>query len=103
MTYLVNENCIKCKHMDCVEVCPVDCFYEGENMLVIHPIHGVLHDTRHGAVIFWRREEEGLAFTEEGLKGLDVWMIPTTFLANQGKWMFSKIPKHNFCTMLFSD
>ena len=37
MTYIVNENCIKCKLMDCVEVCPVDCFYEGENMLVIHP------------------------------------------------------------------
>ena len=37
MTYLVNENCVKCKHMDCVEVCPVDCFYEGENMLVINP------------------------------------------------------------------
>ena len=37
MTYLVNENCIKCKHLDCVEVCPVDCFYEGENMLVINP------------------------------------------------------------------
>jgi ferredoxin len=37
MTYLVNDNCIKCKHMDCVEVCPVDCFYEGENMLVINP------------------------------------------------------------------
>ena len=37
MTYVVTENCIKCKHMDCVEVCPVDCFYEGENMLVIHP------------------------------------------------------------------
>ncbi|MEC9391917.1 MAG: ferredoxin FdxA [Pseudomonadota bacterium] len=37
MTYIVNEACIKCKHMDCVEVCPVDCFYEGENMLVIHP------------------------------------------------------------------
>jgi ferredoxin len=37
MTYIVNENCIKCKYMDCVEVCPVDCFYEGENMLVIHP------------------------------------------------------------------
>ena len=37
MTYLVNEDCIKCKHMDCVEVCPVDCFYEGDNMLVIHP------------------------------------------------------------------
>lgn len=37
MTYLVTENCIKCKHMTCVEVCPVDCFYEGENMLVINP------------------------------------------------------------------
>ena len=37
MTYVVVENCIKCKHMDCIEVCPVDCFYEGENFLVIHP------------------------------------------------------------------
>ena len=37
MTYVVTEACIKCKHMDCVEVCPVDCFYEGANMLVIHP------------------------------------------------------------------
>jgi len=37
MTYVVTENCIKCKHMDCVSVCPVDCFYEGENMLVINP------------------------------------------------------------------
>ena len=37
MTYVVNDNCIKCKLTDCVEVCPVDCFYEGENMLVINP------------------------------------------------------------------
>ena len=37
MTYIVTENCIKCKFMDCVEVCPVDCFYEGENFLVINP------------------------------------------------------------------
>ena len=37
MTYLVNDKCIKCKHTDCVEVCPVDCFYEGDNMLVINP------------------------------------------------------------------
>ena len=37
MTYLVNDKCIKCKYTDCVEVCPVDCFYEGENMLVINP------------------------------------------------------------------
>ena len=34
---IVNESCIRCKTMDCVDVCPVDCFYEGENMLVIHP------------------------------------------------------------------
>jgi ferredoxin len=34
---VVTEACIKCKYMDCVEVCPVDCFYEGENMLVINP------------------------------------------------------------------
>jgi ferredoxin len=37
MTYVVAEGCIRCKYTDCVEVCPVDCFYEGENMLVIHP------------------------------------------------------------------
>ncbi len=37
MTYVVTDGCIKCKYMDCVEVCPVDCFYEGENFLVIHP------------------------------------------------------------------
>ena len=37
MTYVVIENCIKCKYTDCVEVCPVDCFYEGPNFLVIHP------------------------------------------------------------------
>ena len=37
MTYVVDERCIKCKTTDCVAVCPVNCFYEGENMLVIHP------------------------------------------------------------------
>ena len=37
MTFVVGDNCIKCKHTDCVEVCPVDCFYEGPNFLVIHP------------------------------------------------------------------
>jgi len=37
LTYVVNESRIRCKTMDCVAVCPVDCFYEGENMLVIHP------------------------------------------------------------------
>ena len=37
VTFVVGDNCIKCKHTDCVEVCPVDCFYEGPNFLVIHP------------------------------------------------------------------
>ena len=37
MTYIVIEGCINCKHTDCVEVCPVDCFHEGPNFLVIDP------------------------------------------------------------------
>ena len=37
MTYIVNDKCINCRHTDCVEVCPVDCFYLGENTIVIHP------------------------------------------------------------------
>ena len=63
MTFVVTDVCIKCKYTDCVEVCPVDCFYEGENMLVIHPdecidcgvcepecpIDAILPDTEDGA------------------------------------------------------
>ena len=37
MTYVVTEQCVRCKYTDCVEVCPVDCFHEGPNMLVINP------------------------------------------------------------------
>lgn len=37
MTFVVTDNCIRCKHTDCVEVCPVDCFREGEHFLVIDP------------------------------------------------------------------
>ncbi|MCB1740872.1 MAG: ferredoxin family protein [Gammaproteobacteria bacterium] len=37
MAFVVTENCIKCKYTDCVEVCPVDCFHEGPNFLVIDP------------------------------------------------------------------
>lgn len=47
MTYVVTENCIKCKLQDCVAVCPVDCFYEGENFLVIHPDEwGILPESK---------------------------------------------------------
>ncbi len=37
MTFVVTESCIRCKYQDCIEVCPVDCFYVGENTLVINP------------------------------------------------------------------
>jgi ferredoxin len=37
MTFVVLDNCIKCKYTDCVDVCPVDCFHEGPNFLVIDP------------------------------------------------------------------
>jgi ferredoxin len=37
MTFVVTESCIKCKYTDCVEVCPVDCFYEGPNFIAINP------------------------------------------------------------------
>lgn len=37
MTHVVAEPCVQCKYTDCVDVCPVDCFYEGENFLVISP------------------------------------------------------------------
>jgi ferredoxin len=37
MTHVVLESCIRCKFTDCVDVCPVDCFREGPNMLVIDP------------------------------------------------------------------
>jgi len=37
MTHVVTDECIKCKYLDCIEVCPVDCFYEGEFMVVIDP------------------------------------------------------------------
>ena len=37
MAHVITENCIKCRYTDCVEVCPVDCFHEGANFLVIDP------------------------------------------------------------------
>lgn len=38
MTYVVTNNCVKCKYMECVAVCPVDCISEGKNMVVINPV-----------------------------------------------------------------
>jgi ferredoxin len=41
MTYVVTEPCFGCKYTDCVVVCPVDCFHEGEQMLFIDPLECV--------------------------------------------------------------
>ena len=74
MTYVVVENCIKCKYTDCVEVCPVDCFYEGENMLVIHPDEcidcGVCEP-----------ECPAEAIKPDTVKGLDQWLKLNTEMA----------------------
>ena len=68
MTFLVTENCIRCKHTDCVTVCPVDCFHEGPNFLSIDPdecidcgvcvpecpVNAIISDKDTGVdVVFW--------------------------------------------------
>ena len=67
MTFVVTDNCIKCKYMDCVEVCPVDCFYEGENMLVIQP-----HDCIDCGVC--EPECPAEAILSDTMPGLDKWL-----------------------------
>lgn len=77
MTYLVTDACVKCKYTDCVEVCPVDCFYEGENMLVIHPDECI----DCGVCVPECPVEAIKADTEEGL---DKWLEVNTEYAD--KW-----------------
>jgi ferredoxin len=77
MTYVVGDTCFKCKLMDCVEARPVDCFYEGENMVVIHPNECI---------------DRGVSAPEcprEAIKpasnpGMDKWLAPNAEYA--GKW-----------------
>ena len=77
MTYLVNENCIKCKLTDCVEVCPVDCFYEGKNMLVINPDEcidcGVCEPECPVDAIISDTEDENSKWTEINQKYSEEW------------------------------
>ncbi len=77
MTYIVTESCIKCKFMDCVEVCPVDCFYEGENMLVIHPDEcidcGVCEPECPVEAIHPDTDEDSEEFIELNRKYADIW------------------------------
>ena len=77
MAYVVTENCIRCKFMDCVEVCPVDCFYEGENMLVIHPDEcidcGVCEPECPAEAIHPDTDDEAAKFIEVNAKYSEEW------------------------------
>ncbi len=81
MTYTVNDKCIMCKHTDCVEVCPVDCFYEGENMLVINPDEcidcGVCEPECPEDAILPDTDEEGAKWVEFNGKWSQQWAVLT--------------------------
>ena len=75
MTYVVTEDCIKCKFTDCVEVCPVDCFYEGPDMLYIDPdecIDCALCEPECPVEAIWSDDElpdEQIPFIDINIKG----------------------------------
>lgn len=79
MTFVVNENCIKCKYTDCVEVCPVDCFYEGENMLVIKPDEcidcGVCEPECPADAILADTDPEAAKWIELNTKYAELWPV----------------------------
>ena len=81
MTYTVNDKCIMCKHTDCVEVCPVDCFYEGENMLVIDPDEcidcGVCEPECPEDAILPDTDDEGAKWVEFNGKWSKKWAVLT--------------------------
>jgi ferredoxin len=99
MTFVVTENCIQCKYTDCVEVCPVDCFYEGPNFLVIHPdecIDCALCEPECPAEAIFSEDElpDGQeAFIEINAEMSEVWpkerircLTPKSGMANQASW-----------------
>ncbi len=103
MTYFVNDLCIKCKYTDCVEVCPVDCFYEGENMLVIHPDEcidcGVCEPECPAEAIFPDSEPGADKWVEINHKYSDLWpnitrMIPHPPDADDWKGVTDKYAKY---------
>lgn len=81
MTYAVTDNCIGCKYTDCVAVCPVDCFYEGENMLVIHPDEcidcGVCEPECPAGAIIADTEEGADKWVEINQKYSEIWPVIT--------------------------
>ena len=105
MPYVVNQKCIKCKYTDCVEVCPVDCFYEGENMLIIHPDEcidcGVCEPECPVDAITPDTDDEAKDWTEINKKFSETWPNITKkkqsfFKEEQDKWAKEKNKKEFF-------
>ena len=80
MTHVVTENCIKCKHTDCVIVCPVDCFYEGPNFLAINPDECI----DCGVCIPECPVDAIVTDDDKSVKNIDFWVDLNTRLAK--KW-----------------
>ena len=82
MTFVVTENCIACKYTDCVSACPVDCFYEGENMLVINPDEcidcGVCEPECPASAILADTHEDAGPWIEFNARYADLWPVITT-------------------------
>lgn len=82
MTFVVTDNCIACKYTDCVAACPVDCFYEGENMLVIKPIEcidcGVCEPECPASAIKADTDEEGIKWVEFNTRYAQIWPVITS-------------------------
>ena len=105
MTYIINDKCIKCKLLDCVEVCPVDCFYEGENMLVIKPDEcidcGVCEPECPIDAIKPDTESEAAKWVEHNTKYSDQWpnitkKRPEDVPKDQEKWRTEKEKFNHF-------
>src|SRR5690625_5243120 len=83
MTFVVTENCIKCKYTDCVEVCPVDCFHEGPNFLVIDPkecIDCTLCEPEYPAEAIYAEDdvpEDQMHFLEINADLAKIWLVLT--------------------------
>jgi ferredoxin len=77
MTYVVTENCIRCKFQDCVEVCPVDCFYLGANFVVINPDEcidcGVCEPECPAEAIVPDSDDRAAAWAETNRKFAGIW------------------------------
>jgi ferredoxin len=108
VTYIVNDKCIRCKYTDCVEVCPVDCFYEGENMLVIDPdecidcgvcepecpVEAILPDTDSGAEAWLKLNAEMAAIWPNIARQIDAPADADDYVDVEGKFdkYFTKAP-----------